>query len=117
MTAGVFTIRALVDEMLNYATSLMLVLNVRLTSVASNGPLILPLFQADGTHCTVDNVGGHAIEITPDLITLPGCKGDYGVHIHYKVITRITFIATAFVAPGSQVSDDKLDIVGVCPSL
>ena len=47
---------------------------------------------------TVNDVGGHAIEIAPDLKTLPHSKGHYCAHLHYKVITRITFFDTAFVA-------------------
>ena len=119
MTTGVFIIWALMNEMFYYATSLMFVLNMRLVDRQTWFPDDRgnhPLFLAESTNSTVNNMGGPAIEITPDLVTLPCCKGHYCVHLHYKVITAITFIATTFVAPGSQVSDGRLDSIGVCPS-
>ena len=54
-------------------------------------------------------MGGIAVEITTDFITFPRGKRDDAISLKYKIVTRITFLITTLVAPGSQVSDGRLD--------
>ena len=105
--------------MLYNPTSLMSVFNMRLvccqTRFPNNcGPY--PLVATLNANCTVHKMGGIAVEITPDPVTFSRGKRDDSICLYYKVITGITFLITTFVAPGSQISDSRLDRIGICPS-
>ena len=105
--------------MLHNPTSLVMMFNMRLVTCQTwfpndCGPY--PLLATLNANCTVYQMGGIAIEIAPHSVAFSCGKRDDRISLNYKIVTRIAFLTTTFVAPGSQVSDGRLDRLGIYPS-